>query len=170
MVLQGEEIEAELARERQLKHLKQGTKESLSVPDLMSLSSPSPSMEICTNGERAGRKVDEILAEQAGVSPSTFSRGKYIIKHGSEDMKKELREGHLHIDPAYKKLGAMGDPTATEVEENTNPIQVEEQANDFEMDVAIDTLIRLTYSAAPNLVDLVIPSWAFTNDRIDDII
>jgi len=82
-----EEIEAEKAHNRQVRTLKKGNK------------SQSPLSSIELNGEEKGR-VAEKCAKIAGVSRSSYRRGRYIVLHGSEELKEQVRSGQLSISRA----------------------------------------------------------------------
>lgn len=183
LALQGAAIEIELARKRQLQHLRKGndgqqqSPATIYVPVSPPLSSPS--VEIYTSGETeagtAGR-VNEKLAARAGVSPSTFARGKYIAEHAPEAVKQALREGLMHIDSAYKTLRtAKGTEEEEETEEDeekeketAEPLQVKEQEYSFDLDETLLNLSIMAYhkSCSP---DLIVPSWRFANQDTDDL-
>lgn len=52
------------------------------------------------------KKPHEESAEDAGVSPATYKRAKYIHNHADESIKQKLRDGDLKIKRAYLDLKA----------------------------------------------------------------
>lgn len=85
-----EPLEAELARKRQLAHLKSG-----GAPI-----SPSGSKE--HDGD-AGR-VRDIMAEKAGVSPSTYYKGKMVLEQAPDEVREKVRSGEMTIGEGYEKV------------------------------------------------------------------
>ncbi len=82
-----EEIERELAKQRQLSHLKRGNK------------FPSSSNEL--NGKGQAR---DIVAKKAGLKSTTYYRAKTIIDKAPEKVKERVRKGQISISRAYKSI------------------------------------------------------------------
>ena len=55
------------------------------------------------NQHPIGRVID-LSAQNAGVSPMTYSKGRHIIDNASEEMKDKLRKGSVKIDKVYRQL------------------------------------------------------------------
>jgi N6-adenosine-specific RNA methylase IME4 len=51
----------------------------------------------------------DIVAQQAGLSPTTFQRAVTIIKGGSEELKEKVRKGDTSINYAYKQVNRSQD-------------------------------------------------------------
>lgn len=81
-----------MARKRQLASLKAGSR---GAPIAPSVSSED-------NGGEHGR-VDELLAEKAGVSPTTYFRAKTILEKAPEEVKEKVRSGEMSIHEGYKR-------------------------------------------------------------------
>jgi ParB-like chromosome segregation protein Spo0J len=182
IALQGAEIEVKLARKRQLQHLRKGRGEGKSISILASSSFVSPSVEISTNGnegQEAGR-IRERLAAVAGVSSSTFARGKYIVEHGPAEMKQALREGRLHIDPAYKRLKAELDSEVAEVDEKVVEEEKEEESAeetstpkeeslDYNLNEQLDNLFSMALNEVPVSLDFIMPTMELWTKCVDEI-
>lgn len=84
---QYEPIFAELAKERQLASLKQNS---------------SSLVQNYTNDEKG--EVADKCAKIAGVSPGTYIKGRYIIKHASEELKRAIKEKRKSITETYQFL------------------------------------------------------------------
>jgi hypothetical protein len=84
-----EPLEGELARKRQLAHLKTGHNDV-----------PSSSNE--QNGESGA--VREIMAEKAGVSPTTYYRGKTVLEKAPQEVVEQVRKGAININQGYKQV------------------------------------------------------------------
>lgn len=88
-----EPIEAELAKRRQLAHLKAGNGAPIS---------PSGSDEHNGNGQEG--RVREIMAEKAGVSPTTYYKGKTVLEEAPEEVKEKVRSGDMSINEGFKQV------------------------------------------------------------------
>jgi ParB-like chromosome segregation protein Spo0J len=86
-----EPIEAELAKHRQLAHLKAGKGAPIS---------PSVSNE---DNRQSGR-VNDIMAEKAGVSPTTYYKAKTVLEEASEAVKEKVKSGDMSINEGFKQV------------------------------------------------------------------
>jgi hypothetical protein len=84
-----EPLEGELARKRQLAHLKTGNED---VP-----SSPNEQ-----DGESGA--VRGIMADKAGVSPTTYYRGKTVLEKAPQEVVEQVRKGAISINQGYKQV------------------------------------------------------------------
>jgi ParB-like chromosome segregation protein Spo0J len=88
------EIEKALAKHRQSKGGKNGR-------DLQSGVVPNDAQ---SDNPFFGVKATEVVAKKAGLSTTTFERGKKIIEKASEDDKQKLREGKKSIAKVYQEI------------------------------------------------------------------
>jgi len=71
-------------------------------------------------------RTREKLAKKAGVGSNTLSKVEYINKHGSEELKSDLRDGKITVNKAYKQLKGVSPKKKKTKEPST--IYQEEQA------------------------------------------
>jgi len=105
-----EPIEAELARQRQL-----------AAGDQTPLGSD----------DHKG-KARDIAAQKAGLSGTTYQRGKFVMQYGPEEVKENLRNGDVSINYAYRQ--AMRELEAKKRKEK--PSLVEPSYGDFDVILA----------------------------------
>jgi len=115
LALQLKDIIAAQAQARQLETLKKGN---------------SPVPAISPGREEDAGETREKLAKKAGVGSNTLSKVEYINKHGSEELKSDLRDGKITVNKAYKQLKGVSpkkEPSTIDKEEQAFNEEVKRQ-------------------------------------------
>ena len=63
--------------------------------------SPASSRDPAAHSTVEPKQPHEESAEDAGVSPATYKRAKYIHKNADESIKQKLRDGHLEVKQLF---------------------------------------------------------------------
>lgn len=123
------EIEKALAKKRQSKGGQNGRDMQLGLAS----DDTEPEVEPLVKAKAA-----EVVAKRAGVSTSTFERGKKIIEKASEDDKQKLREGKTSISKVYQEIVNEGKPQKPIEESPQNP----ESEHDLQNRLALLALLE----------------------------
>jgi hypothetical protein len=146
-----EDIEKKKARARQIVHLRQGNK--------------LPSVQNDNNGEDENGRVIERCAKAADVSPTTYMKARYIIKHGTFEQNSMMENRESSIDKMYQEL-----KEANGTVEDSPPFQgrVEQVSKDIKL-IYGDFRAVSKHEIAADSIKLIIPSRVPSENRMETI-
>src|SRR5207247_6528281 len=62
------------------------------------------------SNEHPTGKARDIAAKKAGVSPTTYHRGKTVLEKGTDEMKEEVKAGKKTVSAAYEEIRGKTKP------------------------------------------------------------